>query len=81
VVDFYAKVFRDDDKDWKVYAPMFPKGKGGASEQTRRKYFREWRTFQMSDHRPRWIELKADFGRERLAKWKHMLARGESVEG
>jgi len=27
-----------------------------------RKYYeKEWRTFQMSDHLPMWVELKVDF--------------------
>jgi hypothetical protein len=28
---------------------------------TRAEYFEQWRTWQMSDHTPLWIELKIDF--------------------
>jgi hypothetical protein len=35
-----------------------------AKERTR--YYNDWRTFQMSDHLPLWIELQIDFGREYL---------------
>jgi hypothetical protein len=33
----------------------------GASEASLEKYYDEWRTFQMSDHLPLWVELKIDF--------------------
>lgn len=72
VVMFFDKVFRTDE--WKTYQPYFPKkGKGQAY------YATTWRTFQMSDHRPRWIELQADFGQQVLGKWKRQLARGEKL--
>jgi len=29
-------------------------------------YYTEWRTFQMSDHLPLWVELKIDFSNEYL---------------
>jgi hypothetical protein len=41
-----------------------------ARERTR--YYNDWRTFQMSDHLPLWIELQIDFGKEYLeAKLKN----------
>lgn len=33
----------------------------GASEASLQQYYEEWRTFQMSDHLPMWVELKIDF--------------------
>ena len=33
----------------------------GASEASLKDYYDEWRTFQMSDHLPLWVELKIDF--------------------
>jgi hypothetical protein len=38
--------------------------KRNAKERTR--YYNDWRTFQMSDHLPLWIELQIDFGKEYL---------------
>lgn len=32
------------------------------------RYYRDWRTYKMSDHLPMWIELKIDFGEEYLKK-------------
>jgi len=33
----------------------------GASKASLEKYYDEWRTFQMSDHLPLWVELEIDF--------------------
>lgn len=38
-----------------------------ASDIALEEYYREWRTFQMSDHLPLWVELKIDFSNEYLA--------------
>lgn len=48
------------------------KKKALASEAALKKYYNEWRTFQMSDHLPLWIELDIDFTDaylEYLATW------------
>lgn len=72
VVRFFDKVFTDDDEA--LYARQM--GKGYTRLKTvkaRTTYYRAWRTFQMSDHRPMWIELPVDFSRGYLAK----VMRGE----
>ncbi len=38
----------------------------GASEASLEKYYDEWRTFQMSDHLPLWVELEIDFSDQYL---------------
>jgi hypothetical protein len=35
-------------------------------EKARTTYYNTWRTFQMSDHLPMWIELKINFGKQYL---------------
>lgn len=40
-----------------------------ASEDALRNYYCDWRTFQMSDHLPLWVELKIDYSTEYL---KHL---------
>jgi hypothetical protein len=42
--------------------------KGKSRDETGKKqYYRTyWRTHQMSDHLPMWMEIKTDFGREYL---------------
>ena len=65
VFPFFDHVFTDGDE--KLYAPFMGEGyvknsKGKvrtAKEATT--YYRKWRTFQMSDHNPLWIELRTDF--------------------
>jgi len=51
--NFYKTVYRDEDaNDYKSEM-----GKGD---------YKAWRTFQMSDHFPLWVELRIDFGLEYL---------------
>jgi len=38
----------------------------GASEASLEEYYNEWRTFQMSDHLPLWVELEIDFSDQYL---------------
>jgi endonuclease/exonuclease/phosphatase family metal-dependent hydrolase len=66
VVKLFEKVFRDEDQA--VYAEHIPKYDEQPSAEKKTKLYREWRTFQMSDHRPLWIELPADFSDQTLGK-------------
>jgi len=59
VFNYYKYVYRDTDAS--TYEPLVPKtstGKPGS--------YKTWRTYQMSDHLPMWIELRVDFSREYL---------------
>lgn len=44
--------------------------KAGASDTSLKKYYDEWRTFQMSDHLPLWVEVEIDFSAEYLESLK-----------
>lgn len=66
VFDFNQVVFTDSD--FKVY-------KNTVKEQTKlddskleKEYLSSWRTYQMSDHFPMWVEMKIDFADRYLAK-------------
>lgn len=61
VFNYYKSVFADDEAE--TYYPFGKKnGKWPATVAERAKYYaKEWRTWQMSDHLPLWIELKIDF--------------------
>lgn len=61
VFNYYNHVYREEDAD--VYAPDVPKSKAGKPGK-----FKDWRTYQMSDHLPMWIELRVDFSREYLER-------------
>ncbi len=41
---------------------------GKAKSKKVKYYTNTWRTFQMSDHYPLWVELKIDFSKDYLKK-------------
>ncbi len=65
VFPFFDHVYRPEDEA--AYAgsmgDAYRVKKGGAarSAKERTTYYNNWRTFQMSDHLPMWIELRIDF--------------------
>ena len=62
VFNFYDHVYQNND--WNTYAESYGKvGKWSAqtTAEARQKYFKKWRTWQMSDHYPLWVELKINF--------------------
>lgn len=70
--DFYKYVYLPGEeqtyKDVMGSAYLETKDKKKRDEKGRTRYYKDWRTFQMSDHFPLWIELKIDFGKEYLEK-------------
>jgi hypothetical protein len=62
VFDFYKSVFPKDAHE--TYAALMPEKYKTAANQKR--YYNDWRTYQMSDHLLLWVELKIDYGREYL---------------
>ena len=63
--DIYFNDYRDSYIDELDNRNKKLKEKGKAEEEDtvegRRAFFRTWRTYQMSDHLPLWVELKIDF--------------------
>jgi hypothetical protein len=71
VFDFYKYVYTVDEE--KIYSSELKKNKRPALEENndedpmgRLTPYKTWRTFQMSDHLPMWVELRTDFGVEYL---------------
>ena len=60
VFDFFEIVYRTDEED--IYHPFMRKP--GSNEFY--SSYASWRTYQMSDHLPMWVELQVDFAREYL---------------
>jgi endonuclease/exonuclease/phosphatase family metal-dependent hydrolase len=60
VFDYFEVVFRTDEED--IYHPFMRKP--GSNEFYAS--YNSWRTYQMSDHLPMWVELRVDFSREYL---------------
>jgi len=72
VFDYYEYVYRDEDEE--LYADDMGDAYVETSEHKPRdensktRYYRSyWRTYQMSDRLPMWIELRTDFGKEYLS--------------
>jgi len=65
MIDMFADVFRDDKEDRKLYDALVPKKDPEKNEKyaakTAEKRYEKWRTWQMSDHAPLWIEIETDF--------------------
>lgn len=61
----FADVFRDADLDAyrEHFAHTVPEGADEAGVLTA---YRKWRTWQMSDHSPLWVEIRTDFSDEYL---------------
>ena len=63
VFQWQDHVYRDTPEDWAVYQPQM---KGDTDIGA----YRKWRTWQMSDHKPLWAEIKVDFTDDYLASLK-----------
>ncbi len=70
VFNFFKTVYRDNEEPTYIeeMGESYSRKKSGEkrTQKERRTYYRAWRTFQMSDHLPMWVQLKIDFGREYL---------------
>jgi len=69
VFDFFDVIYRDEDE--KIYkkamGPAYLKTSSGKKRENKSLYYKTyWRTHQMSDHLPMWIQLRTDFSREYL---------------
>lgn len=65
IVDMYEDVFRSTPEDKDLYKKYMPAKDPGPDDQykadTPDKLYEKWRTWQMSDHSPLWIEIATDF--------------------
>jgi endonuclease/exonuclease/phosphatase family metal-dependent hydrolase len=68
LVRIYQDVFRDDPADLAIYKPVMPdkdpeaRGRATSPEAL----YCKWRTWQMSDHAPLWVEIGTDFSDDYL---------------
>lgn len=69
--NFTKSVFTDDDQD--IYLPFFDQKQveNKTEKQISQYYKTKYRTFQMSDHLPLWVELKVDFSEQYLVDLKN----------
>lgn len=73
IFNYFKTVFKNGESE--TYHPLATnEEKWGETEAARAKYFEnEWRTWQMSDHLPMWVELKIDFTDKYLEKLKQTI--------
>ena len=64
VFNFFEAVDRDQDEE--LYCQEMAEKYTKARNKTN--YYRQWRTFHVSDHLPMWLELPIDFGKEYLER-------------
>jgi endonuclease/exonuclease/phosphatase family metal-dependent hydrolase len=74
IVDMFEDVFRDEDLE--TYEDRMPEkdpeeGKFAAKDPE--SLYKKWRTWQMSDHSPLWIELRTDFADAYLKELARMV--------
>jgi endonuclease/exonuclease/phosphatase family metal-dependent hydrolase len=71
MLDMYKDVFRNTAEDRALYADRLPQSDPETNPQFRattpEKLFQKWRTWQMSDHAPLWIEIETDFADDYLS--------------
>jgi hypothetical protein len=69
---FYDHVYRDADqaKYATAMGPAYKKKKNGTARDAQEKtaHYRKWRTYQMSDHIPLWVEIPTDHSKEYLQR-------------
>jgi endonuclease/exonuclease/phosphatase family metal-dependent hydrolase len=67
VFDLYKEVMRPSD--WAVYKEEMQKttdGKKLTSDNEFKNYFKEWKTYHLSDHKPMWVKIPIDLSDEYL---------------
>jgi len=75
VYDFTKVIFGDDEASIHAEAMHRSAPEQYEAADDKRKFYGNWRTFQISDHLPLWLELKTDFADAYLAK---VMRGGES---
>ena len=66
MVDIYQDVFRNNAEDRALYAPHMPASDPEGNATSAAGLYRKWRTWQMSDHKPLWVEIETDFADDYL---------------
>jgi endonuclease/exonuclease/phosphatase family metal-dependent hydrolase len=71
IVELFDTVFTDDDFDqYAEHARKTPNGKRAVEKGELEKYYRTWRTYQFSDHKPMWVRLSTNDSQAYLDKLK-----------
>lgn len=81
MVDMFQDVFRDTPEDRALYARHMPRKDPEQNPEyvakTEEALYRKWRTWQMSDHSPLWVEIRTDFTEDYLAS---LITEGQAPQ-
>jgi FMN phosphatase YigB (HAD superfamily) len=68
VFDLYETIYHEDEKElyYEDFSNVMKANKKAFDEVTYNKKFNEWKTFQMSDHLPLWVEFDINYSEEYL---------------
>jgi hypothetical protein len=68
VLNFFDIVYNDAEKElyYEDYVQVMKGNKKAANKTTYEKQFKEWKTYQMSDHLPLWVEFDVNYSKEYL---------------
>ena len=63
VLDFYDTIYKDEEKDqyYEDFCNTMKANKKAYSKEVFDKKFKEWKTYQMSDHLPLWVEFDINY--------------------
>jgi endonuclease/exonuclease/phosphatase family metal-dependent hydrolase len=67
IFDFTRTIFGDDEAQDYTRAMERSAGRKFGEAKDKKAFYKTWRTFQISDHLPLWLELKTDFSNAYLA--------------
>ncbi len=76
VFKLFGKIMTDSDEDYaryKLAAAKTSNGKKTNNEAELRKYYNEWKTYQISDHNPLWCRLDINSSAQYLERKKQKL--------
>ena len=77
VFKMFADIMTDSDEDYAQYkkdALKSSNGKKKTNEVDQRKYYKQWKTYQISDHNPLWCRIDVNSSSQYLADKKQSLA-------
>lgn len=76
VFPIFSEIMRESDEDFAAYWPIASKttsGKKATDRASQQKVYRDWRTYQMSDHNPMWCRINANSSTGYLERLKAAL--------
>jgi len=79
VFNFSPTIFGDGEAEAYSQAMERSAGEKYLKAKDKNKFYRQWRTFQVSDHLPLWVELKTDFAEAYLASVLHRFKKGRKA--